>query len=54
LKKVNAVDTENWKAHIEMRVEPLPFSGTSGNELAAQLSVRFGTNKARSFMTQLQ
>jgi hypothetical protein len=67
LKKVNAVDTENGKAHIEMRVETLPFSGahdavehaaevlnngsnsqakpTSGNELAAQLSVRLGTQE---------
>ncbi len=67
LKKVNAVDTENGKAHVEMRVETLPFSGahdavehaaevlnngsnsqakpTSGNELAAQLSVRFGTKE---------
>jgi hypothetical protein len=67
LKKVNAVDTENGKAHIEMRVETLPFSGahdavehaaevlnngsnsqakpTGGNELAAQLSVRFGTKE---------
>ncbi len=67
LQKVNAVDTENGKAHVEMGVETLPFSGardavehaaevlnngsksqakpTSGNELAAQLSVRFGTKE---------
>jgi len=67
LQKVNAVDTENGKAHIEMGIETLPFSGahdavehaaevlkngsnsqakpTSGNELAAQLSVRFGTKE---------
>ncbi len=67
LQKVYAVDTENGKAHVEMGVETLPFSGahdagehaaevlnngsnsqakpTSGNELAAQLSVRFGTKE---------